>query len=73
MNVTETVKIEGMSCEHCVAAVKKAVGGLDGVKSVEVSLEKGQAVVGFDNAVVGHSAIKDAIEDQGYDVTGFSD
>jgi copper chaperone len=68
MYVKETVKIDGMSCSHCTASVKKAVGGLDGVKSVDVSLEKKQAEVEFDDAVVGLAAIKAAIEDQGYDV-----
>jgi copper chaperone len=68
MNVKKVVKIEGMSCGHCVAAVKNAVGGLKGVKAVEVSLEKKQAEVEFDDSTVNFAAIKNAIEDQGYDV-----
>jgi copper ion binding protein len=39
----QIVKVKGMSCQHCVKAVTKALQNLDGVKSVEVSLEKGEA------------------------------
>ena len=35
----KTVMIQGMSCQHCVAHVKKALEALPGVESVEVSLE----------------------------------
>ncbi len=38
-----TIKIAGMSCEHCVKRVTKALEGLPGVKNVKVSLEKGEA------------------------------
>lgn len=38
-----TIKIKGMSCQHCVMAVTKALGGIDGVKDVRVDLEKGEA------------------------------
>lgn len=68
MIVKETVKVEGMSCGHCVASVKKAVESLNGIKSVEVSLENKLAVVEFDSAKTDLAAIKNAIEDQGYDV-----
>ena len=43
--MTKTMKIEGMMCGHCEAAVKKALEALDGVASAEVSHEKGTAVV----------------------------
>ncbi|MEJ5300735.1 MAG: heavy metal-associated domain-containing protein [Thermodesulforhabdaceae bacterium] len=36
-------KVKGMSCQHCVKAVTKALQVLEGVKRVEVSLEKGEA------------------------------
>ena len=63
-----TVKVDGMSCEHCVKAVTEAAGGLPGVSDVKVSLEAGTAEVGYDPARVSLDAIKAAIEDQGYDV-----
>jgi copper chaperone len=63
-----TVKVDGMSCEHCVKAVTDAAGGLPGVGDVKVSLEAGTAEVAYDPAKVSLGAIKAAIEDQGYDV-----
>ena len=36
-----TIKISGMSCQHCVMAVTKALGGIDGIKDVQVDLQKG--------------------------------
>jgi len=57
-----------MSCGHCVAAVNKAVGALAGVANVEVSLQEKTAIVEYDAAIVTLDEIKEAIEDQGYDV-----
>jgi copper chaperone len=67
--MTKTIlKVEGMSCEHCVAAVKKAVGALPGVTGVEVDLSGKSVTVEHDSAAAPVTAIADAIEDQGYDV-----
>ena len=62
------LNVEGMSCQHCVHAVKSAVAGLAGVDKVEVSLEKNLASVDFDPAVVTLQSIKTAIEGEGYGV-----
>jgi copper chaperone len=67
---TVTLKVEGMSCDHCIKAVTSSVGGLDGVESVNVSLEAGTAEVKFDGAKVSLGRIKSEIEDQGYDIAG---
>lgn len=37
-----TLNVQGMSCNHCVNAIEKNVGGLDGVKKVNVSLADDQ-------------------------------
>jgi copper chaperone len=37
------IKIKGMSCQHCVKAVTKALEGVEGVADVRVDLEKGQS------------------------------
>ena len=66
---TLDLKVEGMSCQHCVHAVKTAVAGLAGVDKVEVSLEKKLATVDFDPAVTSLQSIKTAIEGEGYSVT----
>ena len=39
----ETIKVSGMSCQHCVGAVKKAIEGVEGVTRAVVDLEKGEA------------------------------
>ena len=59
------ILIEGMKCEHCVGHVKNALEGLDGVTSVEVSLENNYAIVEATNS---NEELKAAIEEEGYDV-----
>jgi copper chaperone len=63
-----TLNVEGMSCSHCVNAVTKAVTALDGVSGVSVSLEEKTVSVDFDEAKVSLDSIKEAIEEEGYDV-----
>ena len=65
--MTKTMKIEGMMCGHCEAAVKKALEALDGVASAEVSHEKGTAVVTLDKDV-DHAVLTKAVEDKDYKV-----
>ncbi|UCH81098.1 MAG: heavy-metal-associated domain-containing protein [Nitrospiraceae bacterium] len=61
-----TIKIDGMSCQHCVTAVKKAVDAVDGVSSSNV--EVGSAVVSFDESKTNSDAITGAIQAAGYKV-----
>jgi len=61
-----TLSVQGMSCGHCVQSVEKAVRGLGASASVDLS--GGKVDVEFDETKVQLSAIKEAIEDQGYDV-----
>jgi copper chaperone len=63
-----TINIEGMSCEHCVKAVTDAVSGLPSVTDVAVDLTAGAASLTYDPAEVSIEAVKEAIEDQGFDV-----
>jgi len=60
--------VEGMSCSHCENSVKKAVGGLDGVETVNVDLKSKKVSVEYDADKVKIDTIKDTIEDQGYEV-----
>ena len=62
------INVEGMSCSHCVNAVTKAVGSLDGVAGVLVNLEGETATVEYDSDKTNLEAIKVAIEEEGYDV-----
>ena len=63
-----TIKVDGMSCEHCVSSVKTAVGAISGVSAVEVDLKSGMVTVEHDAASAPLGTIKAAIEDQGFDV-----
>ncbi len=65
---TKTLNVQGMSCQHCVRAVKTSVSALDGVGSVDVSLEKNLVTVGFDPSKATVAAITAAIEGEGYSV-----
>lgn len=61
------LNVKGMSCQHCVMSVTKALSQLDGIKNVQVDLAKGE--VRFDNTKeVGPSQIEKAISDAGYEV-----
>lgn len=64
----ETIKIEGMKCMHCVAAVKGALEAIDGVSGVEVILEDGIAIVEYDASCVNSDILNNTIEEQGFDV-----
>lgn len=63
-----TLQVQGMSCGHCVNSIEGSVGNLNGVKSVKVHLDKGTVDVEFDAGTIGIEAIKNEIEEQGYDV-----
>ena len=60
------LKIEGMSCQHCVMSVKKAVENITGVTSAEISI--GNAKVTFDGSKTNRNEIAKAVEDAGYKV-----
>ena len=64
----ELVKVEGMSCQSCVKAIETNVNELAGVSAVAVNLDAGDVSVEFDEATVTLAQIKEAIEDQGFDV-----
>lgn len=60
------IKVEGMSCQHCVMRVKKALEGLNGVIDSDVQI--GLVKVIFDESKVQINAIEKAITDAGYSV-----
>ena len=63
----ETVKIKGMSCNHCVMAVTKALSELEGVSNVQVDLERGEATLEAQGAVDLQEVTK-RIEQAGYEL-----
>jgi copper ion binding protein len=64
MEKTATITIEGMSCAHCVRAVKEALGARSGVKSVDVSLEDKNARVVYDDEHIKLSDLESAIVEE---------
>jgi copper chaperone len=63
----KTLNVTGMSCEHCVAAVKNALDALAGVADVNVSLKDGTVSFSYDPALAPLETIGAAIRDEGYD------
>ncbi|RNB89569.1 copper chaperone [Brevibacillus fluminis] len=61
-----TLQVEGMSCNHCVNAVEGTLKNIGA--SGKVDLASKTVDVSFDESKVSLEAIKEAIEDQGYDV-----
>ena len=70
--MTKTMKIEGMMCGHCEAAVKKALEALEQVDTAEVSHEDGTAVVTL-NSEISNEVLKKTVEDKDYTVTAIED
>jgi len=65
----KTVLVNGMSCNHCVMAVKKALSNLPWVTEVEVSLDEKKAVITSTNEIA-DAQIKAAIEGEGFEFAG---
>ena len=66
------IEIDGMSCAHCAARVKKELEKIEGVEAVEVSVEEKKAVVSLNTAVT-EEELKAAIEEAGYKVVKISE
>jgi copper chaperone len=65
--MSSVLKVKGMSCQHCVISVTKALNQLDGIKNVQVDLAKGE--VRFDNTKsITSDQIQKAITNAGYEV-----
>jgi len=63
----EKIKIQGMSCQHCVMSVSKALNSIPGLTNVRVNLVTGEAT--FENPLnVSQDKIRQAVEDAGYKV-----
>lgn len=66
---TTILHVQGMTCNHCVQTVKGALEKLDGVKGVEVTLDKGEVKIVYDSASAGFDQFKNAILESGYEVS----
>lgn len=63
----QVVKVKGMSCQHCVKMVTKALQNLAGVRSVDVNLERAEARIEADRPV-DVAVIKEALKKAGYEL-----
>jgi len=63
---TVTLSVTGMTCKACPITIKKALNKVDGVENIEVSLEKKEAVVTFDDAKTTVEALVEATTNAGY-------
>ncbi|MEO7555568.1 MAG: copper ion binding protein [Acidimicrobiales bacterium] len=63
--MTTTFTVSGMTCDHCVNAVRTEVGTLDGVEVVDVELATGKVTVNSDTEL-DMDAVRDAVEEAGY-------
>jgi copper chaperone len=65
--MVSVLKVKGMSCQHCVMSVTKALNQLEGIQNVQVDLQKEE--VRFDNTkALALNRIEKAIEEAGYEV-----
>jgi mercuric ion binding protein len=63
---TVTLSVPGMTCSACPITVKKALNRVDGVVRTEVSFEKKEAMVTYDDAKTSANALMDATKNAGY-------
>ncbi len=66
--VTTTLTAPDISCEHCVATVKKTVGQFAGVQSVDANADTKQITFSYDPAQVDLAKVTDALAEEGYPV-----
>jgi len=62
-----TIKIKGMTCQHCVMAVTKALGSIEDIKDVRVDLQKGEATFA-EVKPVDRNLISERIKKAGFEV-----
>jgi copper chaperone len=63
-----TLKVEGMSCEHCVISIVTSVEALPGVAKASVNLAAKSVAVEYAPSQIALDKIKEKIEEQGYDI-----
>lgn len=69
MASTTEYTVTGMTCQHCVDAVAREVGGIDGVTGVDVDLDSGRVSVSSTQPV-DDAAVRAAVDEAGYELAG---
>jgi copper ion binding protein len=63
-----TLKVQGMTCNHCVMRVQKAIKAVPGVADAQVDLSKAEAVITYDESKVAPEKLSSAVVEAGYKV-----
>ena len=63
---TVTIKVEGMKCSKCSASVTKALKATEGVQDAQVSSEKGEAVIKYDDQKLTETKLREVINSTGF-------
>ena len=63
---TATLKVKGMSCDHCVRAVTQALKNTEGVQDATVDLTHARATVQYDDSKTNPRVLASALMDEGY-------
>ncbi|MET0645082.1 MAG: heavy-metal-associated domain-containing protein [Pyrinomonadaceae bacterium] len=65
---TTTLRVTGMKCNQCSSSVAKALKAIAGVQEAEVSYEKGQVVITYDDEKVSEAKLREVINSTGFKV-----
>lgn len=63
---TVTIKVEGMKCAKCSSSVSKALKATEGVEDAQVSSDKGEAVIKYDDAKLNETKLREVINSTGF-------
>lgn len=63
---TVTIKVDGMKCAKCSASVTKALKATEGVEDAQVSSDKGEAVIKYDDAKLNETKLREVINSTGF-------
>jgi copper chaperone CopZ len=63
---TVTIKVDGMKCAKCSASVAKALKATEGVEDAQVSSEKGEAVIKYDDQKLTETKLREVINSTGF-------
>ncbi|AKR47646.1 heavy metal-binding domain-containing protein [Acetobacter pasteurianus] len=66
---TASFMVDGMSCDGCVSAIKRALAAIDGVEATDVNLATREVKVTYDPTRAGVSSLQNAIRGAGYEVS----
>tara|TARA_B100000686_G_C16395299_1_gene764504 strand:+ start:238 stop:447 length:210 start_codon:yes stop_codon:yes gene_type:complete len=67
--VKKTIKVDGMTCEHCVEVVQKAVNEVSGVECIDINLNAKQVSVSYDDGKANLNVIFEKIKEAGFEIS----